>query len=327
MRYAITGATGFIGGVLARQLRDAGQDVVALARDPRRAGALTNLGVTLVRGDLDNPRALNKLCDGADGLFHVAGWYKIGSKQPAQGWRINVEGTRHALAAADRARVPRVVYTSTLAVNSDTGGRIVDESYRFTGDHLTVYDETKARAHDVALRAAASGSPVITVMPGLVYGPGDTSRTGAMIADVIAGSRPLVPDDGRLCWAHVEDVARGHVLAMERGTPGECYMLAGEPAGLTEGMRLAAELAGTPGPITLPAATVRLSQHLVRRLERRFRLPEGYEAEAMRASLATYLGSSAKAEQHLGWSARPLREGLAELVLIETSRLRDSPSQ
>ena len=82
MRYALTGATGFIGGALAKQLRDAGHDVVALVRDPARAGQLSDLGVELVPGDLDNKEALDRLCQGADGLFHVAGWYKLGSRSP-----------------------------------------------------------------------------------------------------------------------------------------------------------------------------------------------------------------------------------------------------
>lgn len=319
MRYAITGATGFVGGVLARQLRGAGHDVVALARDPGRAARLTDLGATLIQGDLDDPRALNKLCDGADGLFHVAGWYKVGGREPAQGWQVNVEGTRHALAAADRAKVPRTVYTSTLAVNSDTRGRTVDETYRFAGEHLSVYDETKARAHAIALDAVADGGGVITVMPGLVYGPGDTSQTGAVLSKVIAGGRPMLPAGGRVCWGHVQDVARGHLLAMERGTPGECYMLAGEQASLAEGVRLAADLARTRGPVVVPTAAVRLSAGLVRRVEQRFSVPQDYAAEAMRASVATYLGSPAKAERELGWTSRPLRAGLADLVRHETS--------
>jgi dihydroflavonol-4-reductase len=147
MRYAMTGATGFVGGELSRQLRAAGHEVVALVRDPARA---TDLGVSLVRGDLDDSGALDELCTGVDGLFHVAGWYKLGTRDPDQGRRVNVDGTRNVLDAARRAGVPRVVYTCTLAVNSDTHGRVVDETYHFTGRHLSVYDETKAAAHSIA---------------------------------------------------------------------------------------------------------------------------------------------------------------------------------
>src|SRR5688572_27702145 len=132
MRYSLTGATGFVGGVLASQLRTAGHEVVALVREPARAGALAGIGVELIAGDLADIDALRRLCQGCDGFFHVAGWYKIGSRNPAEGWRVNVDGTRNALTAASEAGVARIVYTSTLAVNSDTRGVVVDESYQFS---------------------------------------------------------------------------------------------------------------------------------------------------------------------------------------------------
>ena len=168
MLYAITGATGFVGAALTRLLRESGHEVVALVRDPARATHLTDLGVSLVEGDLDDQAALTRLCTDVDGLFHVAGWYRLGSRHPDQGRRTNVEGTRNVMSVAREAKVPRVVYTSTLAVNSDTGGRTVDESYAFTGRHVSAYDETKAQAHEIAAQAAAHGLPVVTVMPGLV---------------------------------------------------------------------------------------------------------------------------------------------------------------
>lgn len=314
MRYAITGATGFVGGVLARQLRDAGHEVVALVRDPAKAGTLGDLGVELVPGDLDDAAALDRICTGADGLFHVAGWYKLGQRDSSPGVRVNVEGTRNALAAAKRAGVPKVVYTSTLAVNSDTEEQVVDETYRFTGEHLSVYDRTKAEAHDIADGFARDGLPVVIVQPGLVYGPGDTAQTGAFIAQVVAGKRPAVPDAGGVCWGHVEDIARGHVLAMEKGVPGESYMLAGPRATLGTGLRKAAEIAGTKGPVLLPAGMVRVTAALMGALGAVVPLPPDYAAETLRASLATYYGSSAKAEQDLGWRARSLDEGMRDTV-------------
>src|SRR3954447_873347 len=185
MRYALTGATGFVGGALAGQLRAAGHDVTALVRDRSRASRLLDLGVELVEGDLDDAAALYRLCASADGLFHVAGWYKLGQRDPSPGVRVNVEGTRNSLAAAQRAGVARVVYTSTLAVNSDTRGQVVDESYRFSGEHVSVYDRTKAEAHDIAEGFARDGLDVVIVQPGLVYGPGDTAQTGELIAQVV----------------------------------------------------------------------------------------------------------------------------------------------
>jgi dihydroflavonol-4-reductase len=314
MRYAITGATGFVGGALAAQLREAGHEVVALVRDPSRAAALTDLGVELLPGDLDDTAALDRLCTGVDGLFHVAGWYKLGERDPSVGDRVNVAGTRNVLAAALAHGVRRVVYTSTLAVNSDTEEQVVDESYRFTGEHLSHYDRTKAEAHDVALELAAQGLPVVIVQPGLVYGPGDTAQTGALIAEVVRGGRPLVPSAGGVCWAHVDDVARGHVLAMERGEPGQSYMLAGPRATLAEGLIRVARIAGTTGPRVLPERMVRATAALAGALARVVPLPPGYAPETLRASLATYYGTPGRAEHELGWSARPLEQGLRETV-------------
>lgn len=314
MRYAVTGATGFVGGALASRLRADAHEVVALVRDPRRAVDLERQGVVLVAGDLDDHAALDTLCDRVDGLFHVAGWYKLGQRDPSLGTTVNVEGTRNALSAARHNNVPRVVYTSTLAVNSDTSGTVPDETYRFTGTHISAYDRTKAEAHDLAEDFARDGLPVVIVQPGLVYGPGDTAQTGALIEQVIHDKRPMAPSAGGVCWGYVDDIVTGHVLAMEKGTPGESYMLAGPRASLAQGLRKVAHLAGTKGPILLPAPAVQLTAGLSGLLGRVLPLPPDYAAETLRASLATYFGSPAKAQRELGWTARPLEEGLRQTI-------------
>ncbi|HET7475397.1 MAG TPA: NAD-dependent epimerase/dehydratase family protein [Dermatophilaceae bacterium] len=311
MHYALDGATGFVGGAVARLLRSRGHRVSALVRDPAGAAGLD--GVRLVVGDLDDRAALADLLDGVDGFFHVAGWYGLGGDRKAA-VAANVVGTRNAIQAAVAAGVPRVVHTSTLAVNSDTGGQVVDETYRFTGSHLSVYDETKAQAHQVAHDLAAEGAPVVTVMPGMVYGPGDTSATGTMIRRVVDGRRPVVPAGGGLCWGHVDDIAAGHLAAMERGRDREDYMLAGPRLALADGLRLVAELAGTSGPVVLPRQVVAGAARAAGLLGRVLPLPATYGQSALRSALATYLGSAAKAQAELGWTVRPVREGLQQVV-------------
>lgn len=321
MRYAITGATGFVGGRMAQRLREQGHDVVALVRAPERAGALRDRGVELAAGDITEATAVRAALDGADGLFHVAGWYRVGARNPSEGWRVNVEGTRTVLAQMREAGVARGVYTSTLAVNSDTGGRVVDEEYRFTGRHLSTYDETKAQAHRIAEEMAADGVPLVTVMPGLVYGPGDTSQTGGILARLLAGKRPPVPASGRVCWGYIDDIVDGHLRAMERGKPGESYMLAGPAHGLAEAMKVAAELARVPGPTVLPAPMVAASARVMAVAEKVAPVPDDYRAETLRAAKATYLGTPAKAQRELGWAARSLRDGLATTVAAEQARV------
>src|SRR2546428_102054 len=129
-KYFVTGATGFIGGRVTRQLVAAGHNVVAIARSPESARDLESIGVDVRRGDITNPDSLRGPMVGVDGVFHIAGWYKIGSKDPSEGERINVAGTRNVLSAMKELRVPKGVYTSTLAVFSDTHGQLVDETYR-----------------------------------------------------------------------------------------------------------------------------------------------------------------------------------------------------
>ena len=313
MRFAMTGATGFVGGALARRLRADGHEVRALVRAPDRAADLAALGVELVAGDLDDAAALDRLCDGVDGLFHVAGWYRLG-QDPSVGTRINVEGTRNVLDAARRNDVPRTVYTSTVAVNSDTGGELRDEAYRHSGDFVSHYDRTKAEAHRIAEEYAAAGLDVRIVQPGLVYGPGDTAQTGELISQVVRGRRPQVPAGGAVCWAHVDDVADGHVRAMERGRPGEAYMLAGPPLTLADGLRRVATFAGTRGPVVLPDPVVRATAAVLELVGHVVRLPSGYAPETLRAGTATYLGDSGKAERELGWRARDVDTGLRETV-------------
>ncbi len=315
MRYAVTGATGFVGGELAHQLRADGHEVVALVRSPARAADLRTLGVQLVEGDLADDAGLDRLLDGADGLFHVAGWYKLGERDLSAGQRVNVEGTRNVLAAAQRAGTSKVVYTSTLAVNSDTGGAVRDETYQFAGDHLSEYDRTKAEAHAIVSEVAREGQSVVTVMPGGIYGPGDTSLTGALIAQVVAGKRPQVPSGGgRMVWAHVADVAQGHRRAMELGVPGESYMLAGEQATLAQLLQAVARIAGARGPMLVPPAMIRIAEKVMRPVIRVAPVPPSYHPESLRASLASYLGSRDKAERDLHWHPRSLEEGLAQTV-------------
>ncbi|PVG81876.1 hypothetical protein DDE18_14235 [Nocardioides gansuensis] len=318
MRYAMTGATGFLGGVLARQLRDQGHDVVALVRDPAKAGHLEVMGVQLEKGDLDDWEALDRLVRGADGFFHVAGWYKHGVREHRTLEHVNVDGTRNALAAARRAGV-RTVYTSTCAINSDTAGERRDESYHHDGPWASAYDRTKWEAHQVAREYVAEGLDVITVQPSVIYGAGDTGSTiGQITRDILAGKPVLGPRGGGSSWVHVEDCAAGHILAMERGRPGESYMLAGETASYAEVFRLVREVAGKRGPILLlPRSLIRAVARLTAPVEKVVRLPQAMTADAARAGLATYFGDGSKARRELGWTCRPLREGMTETVRAE----------
>jgi nucleoside-diphosphate-sugar epimerase len=317
MRYFITGATGFIGGRLARLLVEAGHDVVALVRSPAKAGALQELGVTLAPGDITERESLAGPMRGVDGVFHVAAWYEVGAKDPSVAAKINVEGTRNVLEVMQALAIPRGVYTSTIAVHSDTRGRLVAEGYRYDGPHLSAYDQTKWRAHyEVALPMIAAGLPLVVVQPGVVYGPGDHSSIHQVLTDYLRGRLPMVPRGTAFCWAHVEDVARGHVLAMEKGRPGECYHLAGPAMTLVEALALAESICGVKAPrMQAPPGLLRAMAALMSVIERALPVPANFRSETLRVSAGTtYIADASKAQRELGWSTRPVAEGLAETL-------------
>ena len=236
MRYFLTGATGFIGGAVARQLAGAGHKVVALVRDPAKAANLAALGAALHKGDITAKETLRRAMTGVEGVFHIAAWYKIGEGTLDEARTINVQGTRNVLELMRELNIPKGVYTSTLAVFSDTKGQLVDESYRHDGPWLSIYDRSKWEAHyEVALPMIQQGLPLVIVQPGLVYGPGDKSPVRETLVQYLQRKLPLVPRKTAFNWAHVEDTARGHLLAMEKGQPGESYILAGSAHTLEAG--------------------------------------------------------------------------------------------
>jgi nucleoside-diphosphate-sugar epimerase len=254
--------------------------------------------------------------EGVDGVFHAAGWYKIGRNDVAEATATNVVGTRAVCELVRDLAVPRLVHTSTLAVNSDTHGRIVDETYRFSGTHLSVYDRTKAEAHDVASGFARDGVPVVIVQPGLVYGPGDTSSIGTMFVRFLNRRLPVIPSVTAFCWGYVDDIARGHLLAMERGLHGRNYYLAGPIHTLVEALDIAQRITAIAGPrLRVNPLTLRAGALLARALERVVSLPPEFTAEGLRVLAGTtYLGQNARAVRELGWTTRPLLDGLMETL-------------
>ena len=322
-KYLVTGATGFIGGEIVKQLIGRGHTVVALVRSPEKAGMLKALGVVMHAGDITAPDTLTAPMAGVDGVFHTAAWYKVGVSDP-QAERINVEGTRNVLNAMRALGIPRGVYTSTVAVLSDTHGMVPDETYHYDGPHLSRYDRTKWRTHyEVALPSMKDGLPLIIVMPGVVYGPGDTSGMHTALVDLLRGRLPMTPARTAFCWAHVEDTARGHILAMERGKPGETYIITGPRHTFEEAFDLAARLAHVRPPLLHPGPRMMRATAALMGVAGRFvSLPPAFTPEALRVLAGTtYFGSNEKAVRELGFSARPLDEGMAQTIEHELRAL------
>jgi nucleoside-diphosphate-sugar epimerase len=326
MKYFLTGATGFIGKRVAQQLVQANHEVIAIVRNPTRAKDLADLGVTLHSGDITNKESMRVPMQGVDGICHIAGWYKIGAsaKAKAEGEQINVLGTKNVLEVMQELQIPKGVYTSTLAVFSDTGGRLVDETYRFNGEHLSEYDRTKWVAHyEVADRMVAAGLPLVMVQPGLVYGPGDTSNARTTFVQYLQRQLPMIPSQTAYSWAHVDDIARAHILAMAKGQPGESYIIGGPAHTLVEALEIAEEITGIPAPkIKASPAMMKAMSSLMGVVGKIAPLPEMYDPELLRILAGvTYIGDNSKAKRELGYDPRSLKEGLTETLHYEMKLL------
>jgi nucleoside-diphosphate-sugar epimerase len=323
----LTGATGFLGGALARALRAGGHRVRALVRNPAAAAALASLGIELHPGDITDKASMRAPMTGADGVFHVAGWYKIGLRDTRIPVAVNIDGTRHVLELMQELGIRKGVYTSTLAVNSDTRGALVDESFRFSGRHVSVYDWSKHEAHKVAEDFIARGLPLTIVQPGLIYGPGDTSGVRTMFLQYLQRKLPAVPSGAAYCWAHVDDEVHGHILAMEKGKPGRSYFLAGPPHTIVEALDVAESITGIPAPkIRMPPTVLKGAAALMRVPAAIFSLPPSMMPESLRVLAGvTYLGDATRAREELGWRPRPLREGLEQTLRYEMQLLGMKP--
>ena len=218
MKAFVTGGSGFIGQHVVQKLVARGDEVHALARSAESANLLRQLGATVFMGDITDSASLRPAMTGCDVVFHIAAWYKLGAPDWMQAEAINVGGTRRVLRPAHELGIPKIVYTSTIAVFGDTQGQLVDEAYYKEGPFLTEYDRTKWLAHyKVALPLIEKGAPIVIVMPGGVYGPGDTSFIAQLMRLFYRGLPALPGSDLTVTYAHVDDIAAGHLGDPARG--------------------------------------------------------------------------------------------------------------
>jgi len=312
-RIVVTGGAGLVGRAVVRVLRDRGDTVVALVRDPRRSAFLAEMGAELVESDLSDVAKLAEVLRGADALIHAAGSYRLGIPTSERGamWDANVGTTTRLLDAAEEAGTPRIVYVSTGNVYGNTHGATVDESYQRNLDEgfLSWYDETKYGAHEVAEGRIANGAPIVIVLPSQVYGPGDRSDFGAQLGLAHDGKLPYRALTGvRIGLVHADDLAGGIVAALDRGRIGERYNLSGPHGSLDEAEAIAARLGGHRLPwLHIPDGALRVLAPLGRLMGQ----PNLRELVTA-SSNVTYLFSPAKAESELGFRARDLETGLRD---------------
>jgi nucleoside-diphosphate-sugar epimerase len=320
----MTGATGFIGGRLARALTDRGYRLRCLVRTPARAAELTALGAELLTGDAADEELMRQGLAGARFACHLAGTYDLGAVDEAAMTRVNVAGTRAFISALRTSAVERAIHTSStvaLGPAPDVGSE--DDVY--DGPYPSVYHRTKTEAHHMALAAQREGLPLVIVCPALVYGPGDNGPSGRYIQDVLRHRVPgLSTKPAWFSYAHIDDVVGGMVAALERGRAGATYVLSGEHVSVNEFTRRIAKLGGTWGPpLRLPPLMVRLTgslMDLVGGLIGR-RLPVSRELADTGATGDRWVHSHARATAELGYAPRPLDEGLPETVRDAQARI------
>jgi dihydroflavonol-4-reductase len=306
MMVFLTGATGFLMGVVARSLRARGDEVVALVRSPSRATSLSALGCELVAGDVVDPTDAVGELRRCDTLIHGAGIYEIGvgAERRRQMEETNVTGTRRILDVARTAGTPRIVYVSTIAAFGNTHGEIVAEGHRPTSPPTSAYEDTKRRAHEIAVDAARGGAPIVIVQPGQVYGPNDHSAVGANFRALAEGRlRYRAFEDLGLNLVHVDDLADGILRALDRGKPGECYILGGEITTLGDAYRAIAKVTGRKLPaFVLPPALARLAGRLFPSMKEVVSSADG----------VTFWATDSKARAELGTSPRNLATGMRD---------------
>jgi nucleoside-diphosphate-sugar epimerase len=230
----------------------------------------------------------------------------------------NVRGTERVLGAALAAGVMKAVYVSTVAVFGDTHRQVADEAWeRPQGQGFTsVYEQTKVEAHQRAKQIGAQGLPLVTVQPGVVYGPGDQSEVGGLFARLLKGQLPLAPfPELGVTPVHRDDAAAGIVLALDKGVAGESYVLAGEPTTMGDVLRELARVAGKRAPRgALPPVLVKAMVPVGRFVGPLLGFPPNLRELLASSHDVTFWASSEKAQHELGWTFRPLAEGLATVV-------------
>ncbi len=314
----LTGATGFVGSAVARALNGRGHALRMLVRPTSDRRLIEGLGDAVV-GDLKDPASLVAAVQGCRYLVHVAADYRLWVPDPAPMMQANVAGARALLVAAHEAGVERIVYCSSVAALGLVGdGTPGTEDTPVRPESIAgVYKQSKYLAEQAVRALARDGVPVVIVNPAAPVGPRDIrpTPTGKMVLDAAAGRMPAYLDTG-LNIVHVDDVAMGHVLALERGRAGEAYILGGEDLAMPSLLAMIDDVMGRPTArrLRIPNAALYPVALGMEAAARAFKLEPLVTREMLAMAKKLMYFSSAKAERELGYTARPAREAFADAI-------------
>jgi dihydroflavonol-4-reductase len=313
----VTGASGFVGSAVARLLAERGERVRVLVRASSPRTNLDGYPCEIVEGDMRDEGSMRRAMQGVGKLFHVAADYRLWARDPEEIVRNNREGARIVMEAARNAGVGKIVYTSSVAALKPLDKGAADETSRHTEESaIGAYKRSKVVAERLVERMAANGLPAVIVSPSTPIGPRDVkpTPTGRIIVEAASGRMPAFVDTG-LNLAHVDDVAEGHLLAMERGRTGEVYVLGGEDVSLKEMLGVIAPLAGRKAPrVKLPRAPLFPLAFAAEAVARATGREPFLTADALRMAKYRMFFSSAKATRELGYKARPYAKGLEDAL-------------
>jgi len=313
---AVTGASGHLGGNLVRALLQEGRTVRVLVRGDRRA--LEGLDVQVVPGDIADPAALRALVDGVETVFHCAGRISIVGAEGGLVERTNVDGVRNVVRACREAGVKRLVHCSSIhAFSTHPKDKVIDETRELAlGPRHAPYDRSKAEGQALVRDAVHEGLDAVIVNPGAVVGPFDfkPSRMGSVFLDIYHGRLPMLIDGG-YNWVDVRDVARGAILAEQKGRTGESYLLTGNWTHIREVSRLIGTLGGrrttqaaAPPCLAWAASWFSLGWGKIRGTTPKF------TPAAIVAIQSHRLISHDKATRELGYAARPLEDTVRDTL-------------
>ena len=314
----VTGASGFVGSGVARKLAERGLSVRALVRQDSPRQHLSGLDIEFVTGDLRDPESVRAAMDGVRWLFHVAADYRLWALDPNEIVENNMRSTRIVMDEAKRAGVERIVYTSSVAtLRTGPTGETFDESVTMDESHaIGAYKRSKLLAERLVDEMVANGLPAIIVNPSTPVGPRDVkpTPTGRLIVEAAAGRVPAFVDTG-LNMVHVDDVAEGHLAALERGRIGERYILGGQNASLSDILATVAQQTGRKAPrMKIPRGAIYPIAYVAEALARRTGREPFVTVDGLRMSKNLMFFTSAKAERELGYRARPYAEGIKDAI-------------
>ncbi len=316
-RVLVTGASGFVGSAVARALAARGDDVSVLMRESSPHTNIAGIDCRVVMGDMRDSKSMLKAMDGAQYVFHVAADYRLWARDPEEIVRNNLEGARAVMEAARMTGVERIVYTSSVAALKPMAGVAVDETSRHSEETVIgAYKKSKLVAERLVERMAEEGLPVVIVSPSTPIGPRDVkpTPTGRIIVQAASGGMPAFVDTG-LNLVHVDDVAQGHLRALEKGRIGENYILGGEDVRLKDMLGVIAPLVGRKPPrVQLPRGPLYPLAYGAEAVARVTGKEPFLTADALKMSKYHMFFSSAKAKAELGFTARPYVKGIEDAV-------------